>query len=306
MYARCGALPTASSYDYISYSSKAQEFIDITTPCASTWYFAVNSYSGSGVFHLTIGEGNDLTKCFVFDSQNYYSTAQKTAISDQIVKSASMFYGETLGGLLISRLIFANGNLSSTCVPSPGLPARAVDAMITDGCTGTVTAPNAGQMTLVIPGLTTCTSTSDAGVVSSTSQWSNNYPFVLPHELGHNVFMLPDEYQSNDACGHTMMGIPTLTNRASFCTSYAHRKDPATGQPAFVDPANTALSTEPFGNSSAGWDRIVYNHYGRHINVTPDAAGNVRMKPTFTPENYSYTDFDFNSYVVHVEKVALY
>ncbi len=293
LYARCGALPTASAYDYVGYSGTPQEFLDITTPCTSTWFFAVNSYSGKGVFDLNIGEGGDLVKCIGFPVSAAYPTARKQQIADQIVADSRAFYGATLGGLFVNRLIFIDGDLSSTCVPYPGQAARPIDAVISDACSGSQTAPNAGQMTFAIP---------KNPAFCSGNQWDANRPYVFPHELGHNLFQFPDEYQpGGDVCGHSLMGFPTPLGAISLCSLYNHAKDPPG---VYVDPGTNAQSTTPFGNGVSMWQKAAANYYGRHINMTVDASGNPRMMPVFTADNYAFQDFDFNSYLVHLEKVV--
>lgn len=289
LYARCGAFPTATSYDYIGYSGTPREFIDITTPCATQWYFAINAYSGAGIFDLTIGEGGDETKCFAFDSSSGYTTAEKTAISDQFVNGLGAFYGVTLGGLLINRATFIDGDLSSKCVATPGYPATDVDGMFSKTCGQSSTAGNAGQTTY-------CTS----------ADWSGNLPFIVSHELAHHMFQLPDEYQPADVCGHSLMGSPTMANFISVCTAANHAKDPLSG--SYVDPGNSTYSTTPYGNQYSMWQKLSDNHYEKGINFThyPSPSGPPRMLPVNTVENYSYSDYDFNSYLVHVQKVVQY
>gem|GEM_PF-1450909 len=52
LYAKLGAKPTTSAYDYRSIGSTSNETITVTNPSAGTWYFMVYSYSGSGTFTI--------------------------------------------------------------------------------------------------------------------------------------------------------------------------------------------------------------------------------------------------------------
>ncbi len=302
LYARCGAYPTASEYDFIGYSSSAQEFIDISTTCASQWFFAVNSYSGSGLFDLTVGEGDDQNECIAFDPAAGYTTAQKTVIRDQIVAAMSGFYGATLGGLFLNRITFLDGDLRTECQPgdpAEGLPERPVDIVVQDACDGTVTAGNAGQIALAIP-------KNPAGCTGI--QWnSTSFMYVLPHELSHNKFQLPDEYQDQAACGHSLMDSLTWSNIISYCTAANHARDPNPGQDKFIDPSNHDESTTPFGDSVSMWERMAENYYNRPINFRiVSGSSSPRMLPHNTPENYSFRDFDFNTYLTHVTVVTQY
>ncbi|MEM4308369.1 MAG: pre-peptidase C-terminal domain-containing protein [Thermoplasmata archaeon] len=52
LYAKLGAKPTTSTYDYRSIGSTSTETINVTNPSAGDWYFMVYSYSGSGTFTI--------------------------------------------------------------------------------------------------------------------------------------------------------------------------------------------------------------------------------------------------------------
>ena len=53
LYAKYGARPTTSSYDYRAYTSSSDETITISNPTEGWWYIMVNSYSGSGSYTIT-------------------------------------------------------------------------------------------------------------------------------------------------------------------------------------------------------------------------------------------------------------
>ncbi|MCX8174265.1 MAG: S8 family serine peptidase [Thermoplasmata archaeon] len=52
LYAKLGAKPTTSTYDYRSAGSSSTETINVSNPSAGNWYFMVYSYSGSGTFTI--------------------------------------------------------------------------------------------------------------------------------------------------------------------------------------------------------------------------------------------------------------
>ncbi|MEM4161081.1 MAG: pre-peptidase C-terminal domain-containing protein [Thermoplasmata archaeon] len=52
LYAKLGAKPTTSTYDYRSISTTSTETINVTSPATGSWYFMVYSYSGSGTFTI--------------------------------------------------------------------------------------------------------------------------------------------------------------------------------------------------------------------------------------------------------------
>ncbi|MEM3512803.1 MAG: M14 family zinc carboxypeptidase [Thermoplasmata archaeon] len=52
LYAKFGAKPTTSAYDYRSIGSTSTETITVTNPSSGSWYFMVYSYSGSGTFTI--------------------------------------------------------------------------------------------------------------------------------------------------------------------------------------------------------------------------------------------------------------
>lgn len=291
LYARCGAFPTASTFDYRGYSGSHQEFLDITMPCASRWYFAVDSYSGAGVFDLTIGEGGDEALCFAFT--NEYTQPEKVTAADQIVRGLKAFYGATLGGILPDRVVFINAAANpnaTTCVSRPGTPAKIVDGVITKQ-PGQSTGPNPP---------------SGLPITFRNDFWANggfnNVPYIVSHEMSHHYFGLPDEYPNGgDGCGHSLTGTPVGPNFIGYCTAANHTKDPMPGA-TYIDPAQADNSVIPYGNSVSMWDKIAYNHYGRPINFKPSPVS-PRMKPVNTVENFSYGPFNFNTDGYHITTV---
>jgi len=96
-------------------------------------------------------------------------------------------------------------------------------------------------------------------------------PGGVAHELGHRWFCAGDEYVNGSQwqCGHSIMANP-FGDQHNMCIDRNHKRD--------GNPLATATSLPPAWTQAAN-------------------GGAVVTTPTTTPDNYDYSDFDFNELV---------
>lgn len=251
LFARCNAYPTTDQWDYRGYSGDAQEFLSMdSSRCGpgGTWYIAVNSYSGKGMFHLTSGvsfASQELT-VRVTTEQNE-SAATIDAIADTMLRGMRVLYGMTEGGFLVNQIQVCNKPVNGTCPGSPSVVFKR-------SCTRSFA--SGGVISMCLP------------------QWTD--PLVVAHEAGHAYLALPDEYQdvnggSQAQCGHTMMSMIAWWMN-NLCKGGNHTKDPLWGAPAMSGIGNgwTALvnagkvpaeTNAPWAVDSHGYQSFDFNGY---------------------------------------------
>lgn len=277
LYARCGAIPTATTFDFARRSPGPQEFLEVETgPCPTTWYFAIDSASGAGSFEFNVATGSDVAVCASFGSPDF-STEEKDLARDKLVGTLKTIYGATAGAVLVSRIQVTNDGV---CDPSIlPQPYRFLNVHIKKDCAGSETnrpglgAPDVARL---------CT--------DWLAETGAGLAFITNHEVMHLIFGLPDEYTASGAgCGHSMMARRDTTF-FSLCTARNHGLDPTIGV-TYVDPGEASMkSTAPFGDSASMWAKLEFNQYGPPLDMP-------RMQQINSPDNYDYLDFDFNSSV---------
>ena len=216
-----------------------------------TWYIAVNSYSGKGMFHLSTGVSyqNQERSVYVTTEQTE-SSATIDSIADTMLRGMRILYGMTEGGYLVNRIDVCNKPASGSC---PGTPTY----VFKRSCTR---------------------SSASGGVVSMCpNEWPNAQ--VVAHEAGHAYFGLPDEYQDNAAtppssraqCGHTMMSMIEWWMN-NLCKSGIHGQNGDWDAPAMgaIQANWTALTNanivptetyKPWGTDSYGYSNFDFNWY---------------------------------------------
>jgi hypothetical protein len=277
LYAKCGAYPTASNFDFAGTSQGGQEFLEFDTgPCPTTWYFAVDSARDGGEFELSIATGSDVAVCASFTGPAL-SRAQKDIARDTLTGAVRAVYGSTAGSVLVSRIqVTDDGNCDASILPQA---YRFLNAHIHTDCGRSITTnPTKGGgptfTDLCNDWLTT------TGVLAA---------YIANHELGHQIWGLPDEYTdtAGAGCGHSQMAVADDTF-FSLCTAFTHRLDPIAGA-VYRDPGDmSGASTGPFGDGVSMWQKLGFNAFGPPVDFP-------RMQQVDTPDNYNYLDFDFNS-----------
>lgn len=278
LYARCGDLPTPTVHDLHALSSNAQEqFASGTNGCASWWYIAVHSYSGSGQFNIVATDvkySDNPSESGILPLRIGVGAAVNTTFLTQIqgtmAKAAKFLYGATEGRIRFGICAIFN-NAGTDCANCGGVPC--------DVCfkptTGPSTAPICGPGQVIL--------------TSASGYWSD-YRGVA-HELAHKYLCTRDEYGSAllncDAntnpgctcdpnasgdcqwkCGHSIMANTSSTNNNLCVDGFDHKKDPTPGAPPTI--------------ASAAW------FYALNMSLR------VLDSPTATPDNFDYVSHDFN------------
>jgi hypothetical protein len=212
-------LPTASTAAWKSTSGDASEaFIIPATAAQRTIYLAVHSFGGAGTFTLHAYEtpyvwnNLPLTVCLPPGVTSLSST-DLSKLTTNLRTSSAQFLSAT------------NGNIFNKAFQLRPLPSSQLcDCFI---CLQAGSARS--RSSLGTPG--------HAGQVSQYYNFTSNSELALPHEWGHALLGLRDEYDDppaimSDWCGHSLMGTPTL---GAFCSNMSHCKD---GSRAHADCSN--------------------------------------------------------------------
>lgn len=224
LYARCGALPTPTQYDWIGFSGNDQEYVDITG-CNGTVYLAVSAFNGSGPFSIVRGihgPGGHISNLRA-GTDFSASAAQMSMFASTLQGGARHFYGSTEGEQIMSQIDLYN---------SAGCGATSCGGLPCDICfrntSGTANASCNGSVNVF------------------TSYWAD--PEGLSHEFGHFKFCAGDEYTNGGGtweCGHSNMANP-WGDQNNYCVNMDHERDSTPGAPA------TGLSSVMSQASAAG------------------------------------------------------
>jgi hypothetical protein len=260
LYVRCAAMPTESSFTFRGFSGDSQEFIEAkngTCPCGSTWYVAVQAFSNTpGQFNLV-------------HSKHYTSehrTVARAAIScnrdDATVQSymtemshAFKHYFGATEGTQFWDTLEMRNNSNAS-------------SMVYYRCNNG--RPNAGRC---------------SGDVEMYQDWFDGD--TLSHELGHHVSCVGDEYEDGKGteCGHSIMGSQWLANNnMCYCSNWNQGGSPTSDSRCQIGAGNHSRDPSP-ANISATNEGPVWTNLK---NRSPFAI-------TSTPDNYDYTNFDFNN-----------
>jgi hypothetical protein len=268
LYVRCGAQPTPLQYDYRGFSSDTQEFVHATTascPCGSQWHIAVHAFHGSGWFNLVNhkhyasehrGDAGVNVECGPVTSDVIAQYQQQMSIGFK------HFFGANEGARYWDSITLHN---------APGGGGIQIDACPFDCTTGR---PHSDVCS---SGLT-CLFTDC--FVQLYCNWFDGP--TLSHELGHHINCLQDEYEDSQGteCGHSIMGSQFLTNtNYCWCNNQVpgQNKCGRNGGDHGWDPSPNTLTSLKTGTA---W-----------TNLQSRAPFSVMS----TPDNYDYTQFDFNN-----------
>jgi hypothetical protein len=249
LYARCGALPTPTTYDYRSYSGDANEFIHYKTACASTIYLAVSSFRGAGAFNLTTNLHSSQYDRSLAAGVGYdASDSELAAYADALRKGARLFYAETEGNWLIENIyLYDNTNRVTS------------NSAECDTCGGAncniCFSPSGGRPS------------ASCGVGVTMRGNNADEPRFVAHELGHYLLCVGDEYfqpatgSSQFQCGHSNMASPYDEN-FNHCTDFDHGFDadpaaPSTGLPDVWDTGVGLIS----GGQERTFDNFSYLNF---------------------------------------------
>lgn len=285
IYVRCGAKPTTS--DWHSSSSSQNEAIHFgdsyTTTCASSWYVAVTSYSGSGTFDLMWTTHKSAQHKSLRAGINFSaSSSQLDLIRAELTAFSRLMYGATEGNLYIADVTLYNN------VPGPG--GSTGDCAACGGVTCDMCFGGGG-----IPG---SSSTGCGGFVRvSYSPWATDpyYTYTyLVHEFGHTRLCVADEYcgSPDPRCNVYPTGVPAgmIYNQSNHCPM-------SDAQDANI---HNFCTSRNFGRDSF-WSNGLYSaYYPPYPNTmiqasscwdTAYGSGKMTYLPTDTPDNYDFVDF---------------
>lgn len=252
LYARCNATPTKTVYTARSYSGDSNEFLSLPSGWCpgGIWYIVVNSYSGAGGFTLLPSRGFESENLSVRALVQHTSPTEVDSTANMLAQGVRRFYGTTLGAILpvdIKVCGYFNWSCGQQIVTRRYDCSRSfADAARTPG------------------------NPVDHFAMCTTANID-----TIPHEMGHTILGLGDEYNDvNGAaasrCGHSRMaGTKWFT---PLCYSGDHNKDYQT-------------NTTPTGFVTSGWDRW------------PNAFIPSSMIPTKTPPSIDFSNHDFNDQI---------
>jgi hypothetical protein len=270
LYVRCNAQPTNTQWDYRGFSSDPQEFIHATTdtcPCGSYWHVAVQSFRGAGWFNLVnhkhyASEHRSEARVYAVTFHPPIPNAQLNAYATEMSRGVKHFFGANEG----ARYWDGVGLYQATNTLYQEIN---IYADVNNG------RPNSDR----------CASGSwycFLGGLCELYLYNNWFDGpTLSHELGHHLNCLDDEYDnpSQDIlCGHSIMASQFYTNsNYCWCTNQQ-------GNMCASGYGDHGRDTTPLYMTSvqtgAAWSNL---------------ASRAPYQPiTMTPDNYDYTQFDFD------------
>jgi len=264
VYVRCNQLPTRVYWDYRGVRHSQQEFIhipegDSPPSCEGDWYVAVYSRGGAHTYNLVVAnhfESQHRTLRAGFET-TIPSEPLLSSVVDALSAASKYYFGATEGTQYFDGVE----------VYTTGTPCRN-----TTLCGGTVCdicfhdEIGSSSATLCHPVW---------AIRMQQPRWNN--ATVIAHEMGHKFFCVPDEYSYAPEslgcrqCGHTIMST-AQSSEHNFC--YAHTTGSLENHTKDAEPGCPPTVHEP------AWD-IAFG-----LGLTP-------WKPSETPDNHNYLDFDF-------------
>ena len=177
LYARCGALPTASVYDHRSASGDSAEFISTSQNCSTKWYIAVQSYSGRGMFNLVASYMTDDQDRYLVRAGTDFNATQMQMVmfETNLLLAARRFYGVSEGQVLARGIYLYN---------SSGCGATDCGGYSCDICFRDQAGTGTAQCIFA-----------ELGLPDVSIYWSyfSSYKGIT-HEFGHYYLCLSDEY----------------------------------------------------------------------------------------------------------------
>jgi hypothetical protein len=276
LYVKCGSLPGPNDFLTRDFSGPSTSptgaaansgFIHVDTnscPCGSTWYVAVNSWSGSGWFNLVNHKHfywehySTLTAGTTFAAPANDVT---TIYAPSVQAGLQHFFGANEGTRYFDTMDFRN-NSTDPDVQIHGGGGR----------------PNATCNQNWYCGFFGYHCTTD--LYQTATCCGNFQPALVSHELGHWLNCLEDEYEDSvgTECGHSIMGSQWNTNN-----NYCYCNNQSGGNKCNL------------GYGDHGWDPSPPNI----TSLTTGTAwinlqGNTPVQIRNTPDNYDFQDFDFH------------
>lgn len=260
MHVRCGALPTASTYDFASSTASRWGYLRVPYQswCGTSWYVAISSDGGSGTFSFVpslakVGEEKTLRVGIEFNA----TTTEMETLGFTLVDAARRYYGATEGQQMVTRFDVYN-NRGANCAYCPSWPNAC------DVCwevQNTQASRVYGHYKMYIR--------HDDAVYGS---------YIISHELGHLIGWLDDEYCSPSDpdcspagckfCGHGLMGLAHGNN---LCDDSNHKEDIAPNDQCSMGSGPTISS----------WSAL-------------SANSKIAFIPNETPDNFDYLNHNFS------------
>jgi hypothetical protein len=254
IYVRCGAHPTATTFDVAGRSGSPQEMVEFT--CPGSAYAAIHSFSGSGIVsyvsaaHLPAWHHN-----LTVGANFAVSGTEASILAGMLKNGAAQIYGATEGTAITNYDLFRNGD----CNNCNGASCNICLLRNVVPCRSNVHGPT-NRLSLC------------------EVDWNAE---VLGHEFGHYLTWVGDEYcdepgtpgapcghpmggNSRGQCGHSIMShIHGDLN--DFCDSSNHGfdKDPDPAVPYTALPSSrTAMSNAGLGFAMIGMvDNFDYQNF---------------------------------------------
>jgi hypothetical protein len=202
-------MPDSGTAAWKSESTNASEaFIIPATGAQRTIYLAAHSFAGAGTFTLHAYEtpyvwnNLPLTVCLP-PGVTALSSLDQIKLMSNLRTSSARFLSAT------------NGNIFNRAFSVKPLPS----SQLCDCFICLQAGSGRSRSSLGTPG--------HAGQVVQYYNFTSTTDFALPHEWGHALLGLGDEYDDppailSDWCGHSMMGV---AEQGAFCSNMSHCKD---------------------------------------------------------------------------------
>lgn len=265
--ARCNALPTDTTYDFVSHTPFGRwEYLPITNTvaqCTGVIYIAVYSHTSSGSFNITASRAKaSMMKNLRVGVEKTPTPAEWNEIDRGLRIGSRYYYATTEGQHIVNRFSMFPG-LADGCSSCGG-----------NKCDICLERNNRNGYSRV---LNSCTSNSKMRIVYS--DWGS--PIMIAHELAHYLGCVPDEYchehnappggckpqNSCQWCSYSIVGHSGL----DLCTHLNHRE---------IHPHDQACTTGNIGATSM-WERM----------------SNIYFIPLQTPDYFNYENHHFNDYI---------
>lgn len=287
LYARCGAKPTPTQWDFRSNNPRSEEFLTFPQnaagcPHPGTWWFAVHSYSGKGLFNFVVNAQKKSMRGEIAVGITWDALAggQFDAVRFGMLNAIRAYYGLTEGQHYISKIHIYN-NVPFT-FDGGGYPLCTCGSDTCQFCFLNWGAGGA-QAWPCNPQGTSISNFAWGWYFSSTTPCSAEgcvFEPAVMHEFGHLAFCQGDENEvpapgGTGPCGPGGGCMHSAMSEAfyEFCNASNHGKTAATHPTCDPSPlpATWSIPASVVWRPTSEADPHIY----RFHQISTDANGNI-------------------------------